>query len=234
MPDPFELWLLAWQSAVSHGMEQFIEAIPGAAALPDWRGRAEVFDLSALPVLGRVRTDLPTMLLLEQREPTQSQETPVLIVAPYAVHDASIGDFADSHSVAQILSKEHPVAMTFWKSANAQMRYYGIDAYLSDLNVAIDDLGGCASLVGLCQGGWLAAVYASRFPKKARKLVLVGRADRSCRDRVADYPRLVSLHTRGDRAIYRDQRRDSFRSYVARHVGGRIGGRIQCGDRPSG
>jgi pimeloyl-ACP methyl ester carboxylesterase len=114
------------------------------------------------------------MLLLEQREPTQSQETPVLIVAPYAVHDASIGDFADSHSVAQILSKEHPVAMTFWKSATAQMRYYGIDAYLSDLNVAIDDLGGCASLVGLCQGGWLAAVYASRFPKKARKLVLVG------------------------------------------------------------
>ena len=174
MPDPFELWLLAWQSAVSHGMEQFIEAIPGAAALPDWRGRAEVVDLSALPVLGRVRTDLPTMLLLEQREPRQSQETPVLIVAPYAVHDASIGDFADSHSVAQILSKEHPVAMTFWKSANAQMRYYGIDAYLSDLNVAIDDLGGRASLVGLCQGGWLAAVYASRFPNKVRKLVLVG------------------------------------------------------------
>ena len=149
MPDPFELWLLAWQSAVSHGMEQFIEAIPGAGALPDWRGRAEVVDLSALPVLGRVRTDLRTMLLLEQREPTQSQETPVLIVAPYAVHDASIGDFADSHSVAQTLSKEHPVAMTFWKSATAQMRYYGIDAYLSDLNVAIDDLGGCASLVGL-------------------------------------------------------------------------------------
>ena len=122
-----ELWLLAWQSAVSHGMEQFIEAIPGAAALPDWR-RPEAIDLSALPVLGRVRTDLSTMLLLEQREQTQSQETPVLIVAPYAVHDASIGDFADRHSVAQILSKEHPVAMTFWKSATAQMRYYGIDA----------------------------------------------------------------------------------------------------------
>ena len=57
MPDPFELWLSAWQSAVSHGMEQLIEAIPGAAALPDWR-RPEAIDLSALPVLGRVRTDL--------------------------------------------------------------------------------------------------------------------------------------------------------------------------------
>ena len=54
------------------------------------------------------------------------------------------------------------------------MRDYGIDAYLSDLNVAIDDLGGRASLVGLCQGGWLAAVYAARFPGKVDKLVLAG------------------------------------------------------------
>ena len=174
------------------------------------------------------------MLLLEQREPTQSQETPVLIVAPYAVHDASVGDFADSHSVAQILSKEHPVAMTFWKSATAQMRYYGIDAYLSDLNVAIDDLGGCASLVGLCQGGWLAAVYASRFPKKARKLVLVGAPIDLAATELRITRALSAFTPAVNRAIYRDQRRDGFRSYVSRHVGGRIGGRIQCGDRPSG
>ena len=57
MPDPFELWLSAWQSAVSHGMEQLIEAIPEAAALPDWR-RPEAIDLSAPPVLGR-RSDRP-------------------------------------------------------------------------------------------------------------------------------------------------------------------------------
>jgi pimeloyl-ACP methyl ester carboxylesterase len=42
------------------------------------------------------------------------------------------------------------------------------------LNVAIDDLGGHASLVGLCQGGWLAAAYAARFPRKVVKLVLAG------------------------------------------------------------
>ena len=54
------------------------------------------------------------------------------------------------------------------------MRGYGIDAYLGDLNVAIDDLGGRASLVGLCQGGWLAAAYAARFPGKVARLVLAG------------------------------------------------------------
>jgi hypothetical protein len=138
MIDPFELWLLAWESAVSHGMERMLDAIPGAAAT----SRPEPVDLSTFPVLGRVRIELPAMLLLEQRMPAQTRNPPVLIVGPYAVHDGSIGDFADGHSVAQVLSKDHFVALTFWKSADVQMRYYGIDAYLSDLNVAVDDLGG--------------------------------------------------------------------------------------------
>jgi poly(3-hydroxyalkanoate) synthetase len=38
---------------------------------------------------------------------------------------------------------------------------------------AVDDLRGHASLVGSCQGGWLAA-YAARFPRKVERLVLVG------------------------------------------------------------
>ena len=99
-----------------------------------------------------------------------------MIVAPYAVHDASVADFAPGHSLAQTLAEADAgsVALTFWKSATAEMRDYGIDAHLSDLNVAIDDLGGRASLVGLCQGGWLAAAYAARFPRKVARLVLAG------------------------------------------------------------
>jgi poly(3-hydroxyalkanoate) synthetase len=96
-----------------------------------------------------------------------------LIVGPYAVHDAAIADFAEGHSLAGALTEEGagPLALTFWKSATVQMRDYGIDAYLSDLNVAVDDLGGRVSLVGICQGGWLAAAYAARFPRKVEKLV---------------------------------------------------------------
>src|SRR5258705_13993264 len=49
-----------------------------------------------------------------------------------------------------------------------------MDNYLADLNVAVDELGPTVDLIGLCQGGWLALVYAGRFPKKVRRLVLVG------------------------------------------------------------
>src|SRR5205809_5237066 len=35
-------------------------------------------------------------------------------------------------------------------------------------------LGGCANLIGVCQGGWVALVYAARYPGKVRGLVLAG------------------------------------------------------------
>ena len=175
MADPFELWRLMWSTAVSRGLEQLAEAVPGAAAAAR-RPIADAIDLSAFPTLGRVRIELATMALLEEREPSRAKVPPIVIVAPYAVHDASIADFAPGHSLAQILAEADAgsVALTFWKSATAEMRGYGIDAYLGDLNVAIDDLGGRASLVGLCQGGWLAAAYAARFPGKIARLVLAG------------------------------------------------------------
>jgi poly(3-hydroxyalkanoate) synthetase len=54
------------------------------------------------------------------------------------------------------------------------MRFLGIDDYLADLNVLVDEIGGPVDLIGLCQGGWMALAYAARFPAKVHKLVLAG------------------------------------------------------------
>jgi len=40
--------------------------------------------------------------------------------------------------------------------------------------VVVDDQGGKVHLIGLCQGGWLCAMFAARFPGKAQSLVLAG------------------------------------------------------------
>ena len=66
------------------------------------------------------------------------------------------------------------VALTDWKSATGDMKDLEIDNYLAEVVVAIDDLGGRVNLVGLCQGGWVAAMIAARFPKKVNSLVLAG------------------------------------------------------------
>jgi poly(3-hydroxyalkanoate) synthetase len=175
MADPFELWRLMWSSAISRGLESLPDTVPSDAGL-DRGHHAGSIDLSSLATLKRIRIELPTMLLMERNAQAATKAPPALIVAPYAIHEASIADFADGHSLAQALIEggSESVALTYWKSATAEMRDYGIGAYLGDLNVAVDDLGGRASLVGLCQGGWLAAAYAARFPHKVARLVLAG------------------------------------------------------------
>jgi poly(3-hydroxyalkanoate) synthetase len=125
--------------------------------------------------LDRIRLELATMELRERTDDAGAG-IPVLIVAPFALHDASIVDFSDGHSVAQSLAKAGagPIAAVHWKSATREMQFFSIDAYLADLNVAVDDLGGRAALVGMCQGGWLACAYAARFPEKVGPIVLAG------------------------------------------------------------
>jgi poly(3-hydroxyalkanoate) synthetase len=92
------------------------------------------------------------------------------------VHGSTIVDLAPGHSLVEALMREGPgrLFVTDWRSASAEMRYLTIDSYLADLNVTVDEIGSPVDLVGLCQGGWLALLYAARFPTKVRKLVLAG------------------------------------------------------------
>ena len=171
MADSFEFWRLAWANAVAGGVKRFAESFPGGALV-----REAAAGPPDMLVFQPVRLELATMRLLEERDDAGSPAAKTLIVAPFAVHEASIADFAEGHSLARALAAAGagPLALTWWRSAGAEMRDFGVDAYLGDLNVAVDDLGGRVSLVGLCQGGWLAAAYAARFPAKVVKLVLAG------------------------------------------------------------
>jgi len=99
-----------------------------------------------------------------------------LVCAPLALHAAAVADLAPGHSLVAALRDAglRRVFVTDWRSADAEMRFLGIDDYLANLNVVVDQLGGLVDLVGLCQGGWMALLYAARFPAKVRKLVLAG------------------------------------------------------------
>ncbi|MCM5569446.1 alpha/beta fold hydrolase [Burkholderiaceae bacterium FT117] len=101
---------------------------------------------------------------------------PVLIDAPYAGHDSTIADHSPEHSLVRTLQSSglDRLLVTDWKSATAEMAGFDIDKYLAELNVVVDELGGAVHLVGLCQGGWMSAMYAARFPGKVRSLVLAG------------------------------------------------------------
>jgi poly(3-hydroxyalkanoate) synthetase len=125
------------------------------------------------------RLDLRTMTLRDygtSRDHGQPSQLPTLVDAPYAGHSAAIADFREGQSlVTTLLDNGHShVALTDWKSATDDMKDLEIDNYLADMVVAIDDLGGRVNLVGLCQGGWMSAMIAARFPEKVNSLVLAG------------------------------------------------------------
>jgi poly(3-hydroxyalkanoate) synthetase len=121
----------------------------------------------------RVRLDLRTMLL---RDYGTGGGVPTLVDAPHAGHTAMIADYRKGQSLVETLLRNGigHVALTDWKSATDDMKDLEIDNYLAELVVAIDDLGGRVNLVGLCQGGWVAAMIAARFPEKINALVLAG------------------------------------------------------------
>ena len=126
-----------------------------------------------LATANALRLDLRTMALRDYGTPGG---TPTLVVAPYAGHTAVIADYAKGQSLVDTLVTEGlgHVALTDWKSATPDMKDLDIDNYLADLVVAVDDLGGRVNLVGLCQGGWISAMLAARFPAKIAALVLAG------------------------------------------------------------
>jgi poly(3-hydroxybutyrate) depolymerase len=101
---------------------------------------------------------------------------PCLLCTPFALHGSALCDLAVGHSLVVALRDAGLTRLfvTDWRSASPEMRFLGIDDYLADLNVLVDEIGPPVDLIGLCQGGWMALVYAARFPGKVRKLVLAG------------------------------------------------------------
>lgn len=130
-----------------------------------------------------IALELPTMRLREFTRDPSARAT--LICGPYALHGANVVDFAPGHSMVETLQQEGlaRIHVTDWRSATAEMRHFSIDTYLADLNVAVDEIsesGGSGDgpalvdLIGVCQGGWLALLYAARFPRKIGRLVIAG------------------------------------------------------------
>ncbi|MGO8915549.1 MAG: alpha/beta fold hydrolase [Stellaceae bacterium] len=128
-----------------------------------------------LATANRVMLDLRTMIFRDYSAP-DATGVPTIIDAPYAGHSAMIADYHQGQSLVETLLANglDRVFLTDWKSATEDMKDLEIDQYLAELNVCVDDLGGRVNLIGLCQGGWMCAMYAARFPLKVASLVLAG------------------------------------------------------------
>lgn len=161
------LWPLAAMAETARATAGLMKSLSADRTLPpppkpEWASRHSL------------RLELPTMELRDFS--TGGNGPAALVCAPFALHGATIADFAPGHSVVEALQRAglRRAFVTDWRSATPAMKDFTIDTYLADLNVAVDEFGEPVDLIGLCQGGWLALVYAARFPAKVRRLVLAG------------------------------------------------------------
>jgi polyhydroxyalkanoate synthase subunit PhaC len=159
----FDLYLRALEPVRSESERRLGATAPCACEPPEWTTpNREVFNLASLR--------------LRDFSCAHDAASNVLIVAPYALHDAGLADLAPGHSLIEALLAQgcSKLFLVEWLSADANTKLNTIDMQLAALNVAVDEIGPPLDLIGLCQGGWLSLVYAARFPHKVRRLVLVG------------------------------------------------------------
>jgi len=98
-----------------------------------------------------------------------------IIVPPQAGHSSHIADYDVGQSIVEtVLSERHGAVYCIeWLPATQLRKYESINDLLWQLNTVFEFVGGAPHLIGLCQGGWLSAMYAAVRPNKMSSLTCI-------------------------------------------------------------
>jgi poly(3-hydroxybutyrate) depolymerase len=101
---------------------------------------------------------------------------PTLVLPPQAGHDSCIVDYtADQSQMRTIVEVGLRRAYTLdWVGATPATADASIEDYLDVIDEAVQRCGGRVNLVGDCQGGWLATIYAALAPERVNTLTIAG------------------------------------------------------------
>jgi poly(3-hydroxybutyrate) depolymerase len=107
---------------------------------------------------------------------TRSKVVPTLVLPPQAGHDSCIVDFSPAQSQMKVI-RAAGLKRAFsldWIGATPETAGTTVDDYLAFIRGSIEHIGGPVNLVGDCQGGWLATIYAALHPEDVHTLTIAG------------------------------------------------------------
>ncbi len=123
-----------------------------------------------------VVTEWPIARLRDFSSTDPVESVPTLFLPPQAGHDSCIVDYDPQQS--QIMTaKDAGLTRVFsldWVGATEATKNAGIEDYIDVMVETVDRLGGRVNLVGDCQGGWLAVIYAALHPDTVNTLTIAG------------------------------------------------------------
>ncbi|GAA4904938.1 poly(3-hydroxyalkanoate) synthetase [Actinomycetospora succinea] len=120
--------------------------------------------------------ETPIARLRDFSQGSTDDVVPTLVLPPQAGHDSCIVDFQPRQSQMMVL-RECGLTRAFtldWVGATRATSGTTISDYIAVVDRAVEHCGGRVNLVGDCQGGWLATIYAAIHPDKVNTLTLAG------------------------------------------------------------
>lgn len=118
----------------------------------------------------------PIARLRDFSDPDAPDMIATLLLPPQAGHDSCIVDYAPQQSQIRT-ARDCGLRRLFsldWIGATSATRNASIEDYVAVIDQAVERVGGRVNLVGDCQGGWLAVIYAALHPEKLHTLTIAG------------------------------------------------------------
>jgi poly(3-hydroxyalkanoate) synthetase len=118
----------------------------------------------------------PIARLRDFSGPNSRETVPTLFLPPQAGHNSCIVDYDPQQSQIRT-AQEAGLTRVFsldWIGASDATKDASIEDYLGVISEAVASLGGRVNLVGDCQGGWLAVIYAALHPDTVHTLTIAG------------------------------------------------------------
>ncbi len=122
--------------------------------------------------------DTPLTRLRDFSPARPSATVPTLVLPPQAGHDSCIVDYSREQSQMQTIRAAglDRLFSVDWVGATQDTKNATISDYLAEINACVEQIAGDGpvNLVGDCQGGWLATIYAALHPERANTLTIAG------------------------------------------------------------
>jgi poly(3-hydroxyalkanoate) synthetase len=176
---PIEAWVSTATSASEYAARAVARKSSPLDIAEDLAEFARIATLRGTPTWAHDSREVrawPIARLLDYSTPSPTAAVPTLVLPPQAGHASSIVDYGRDQSQMMTLRDaglDHLFAID-WLPATVETSGFSIEEYVAILDDAVGLLGGRVNLVGDCQGGWLAVVYAGLHPAKVNTLSIGG------------------------------------------------------------
>ena len=177
-PRLLDSWTRGWQAAID-GASGYVEATLAGEVRPldhlRWWNHMVRRQLPEWATPHEIAFETP-LARLRDFSTSRSGVVPTLVLPPQAGHDSCIVDYSSTQSqMGAILDAGLHRALTLdWIGATRATAEASIEDYLDVVDQAVEYSGGTVNLIGDCQGGWLAAIYAALHPERVNTLTLAG------------------------------------------------------------